>query len=120
MNELFLFFFVCDMFMYELLLPLCRDNFLILQAFMGVLAYYLLPSLRELPKWDMRGVPVVILLHVLVSEPLFYWAHIFFHKSDYFYKHYHSVHHSSVVTQSYTGPCTHSHLFWLLINDEIN
>ena len=108
------------MIVYEFLLLFCRDNFLILQAFMGALACYMLPGLRELPKWDMRGVPVVISLHVLVSEPLFYWAHRFFHKSDYFYKHYHSAHHSSVVTQSFTGLCTNSLLTFMfaLINNE--
>ncbi|ONK81933.1 uncharacterized protein A4U43_C01F34410 [Asparagus officinalis] len=79
------------------------DNFLILQAFMGALFCYLVPNISELPVWDLRGAPVVMMLHVLVSEPGFYLAHRYFHGSHHFFKNYHSHHHSSRVPMSFTA-----------------
>ncbi|KAG1327517.1 hypothetical protein COCNU_01G014510 [Cocos nucifera] len=58
------------------------DNFLILQALIGAMAFCFVPSLRDLPFWDLRGCIVALLFHVGVSEPLFYWVH-----------RYHSLHH---------------------------
>ncbi|KAJ6803967.1 protein ECERIFERUM 3-like [Iris pallida] len=79
------------------------DNFLILQAYVGAAAYCLFPSLlRGLPLWDPRGLAAAAVVHVAVSEPLFYWAHRLFHKGHLF-DHYHSLHHSSKVLQSFTA-----------------
>ncbi|ONK69677.1 uncharacterized protein A4U43_C05F25570 [Asparagus officinalis] len=79
------------------------DNFLILQAFMAALACYMIPNSRGLPIWDFRGPPIVMILHVLVSEPLFYWAHRFIHGSGYLFQNYHSIHHSSRVPMGFTA-----------------
>nr|WDA53437.1 very-long-chain aldehyde decarbonylase eceriferum 3 [Erycina pusilla] len=78
------------------------DNFLIPQAFIGAMAVYLFPSLREIPLWDFKGFIFALLLHVGVSEPLFYCAHRAFHSGN-LLKHYHSVHHSSPVPSSFTA-----------------
>ncbi|XP_072985018.1 very-long-chain aldehyde decarbonylase GL1-1-like [Typha latifolia] len=78
------------------------DNFLILQCYIGALAFYGFPSLRDLPKWELIGAGIALLLHVAVSEPLFYWVHRAFHRGQLFSL-YHSIHHSSRVTQSFTA-----------------
>lgn len=79
-----------------------RDNFLILQTLLGSMVLYAAPSLEELPLLQLKGCIVALLLHVGVSEPLFYVAHRCFHRG-YLYAHYHSIHHSSPVPQSLTG-----------------
>ncbi|XP_064948514.1 very-long-chain aldehyde decarbonylase GL1-2-like [Musa acuminata AAA Group] len=78
------------------------DNFLILQALLGSMVLYAAPSLEELPLLQLKGCIVALLLHVGVSEPLFYVAHRCFHRG-YLYAHYHSIHHSSPVPQSLTA-----------------
>ncbi|KAJ6849727.1 protein ECERIFERUM 3-like [Iris pallida] len=79
------------------------DHFLILQAFVGATVFFLFPSLLHgLPLWDLRGLMVAMVVHVGVSEPLFYWAHRLFHKG-YLFEHYHSLHHSSKVLQCFTA-----------------
>ncbi|ONK70507.1 uncharacterized protein A4U43_C05F34420 [Asparagus officinalis] len=78
------------------------DNFLILQVFMGAALFYMFPSLINLPIWDFRGLIMAALLHVSVSEPLFYCAHRLLHRGPLFEK-YHSTHHSSKVLQSFTA-----------------
>ncbi|XP_008804902.2 very-long-chain aldehyde decarbonylase GL1-1-like [Phoenix dactylifera] len=78
------------------------DNFLILQSFIGALVYYSFLPIRNLPLWDPRGAIVALLLHVGVSEPLFYWVHRAFH-TGYLFSHYHSFHHSIPVPQSFTA-----------------
>ncbi|KAJ7955715.1 protein ECERIFERUM 3 [Quillaja saponaria] len=78
------------------------DNFLILQAVIASIACYMFPFLENLPLWSTRGVIAALILHVCVSEPLYYWVHRKFH-GDYLFAHYHSLHHSSPVPQSFTA-----------------
>lgn len=77
---------------------------MVVQAVIISLGLYKLPAaLRdEIPVWDTRGLIAVIILHILVSEPLYYLLHRCFHGS-YLYSHSHSVHHSSPVPQPFTG-----------------
>ncbi|KAE8691335.1 Protein ECERIFERUM 3 [Hibiscus syriacus] len=79
------------------------DNFIILQALLASLVCLMLSSMVELiPVWNPKGFITLLLVHVMISEPLFYWAHRFFHES-YLFTHYHSLHHSSSVLHPYTG-----------------
>ncbi|XP_077216204.1 very-long-chain aldehyde decarbonylase CER3-like [Tasmannia lanceolata] len=78
------------------------DNFLILQALMAALACYSFPILGNLPLWNWRGCIFALLLHVGISEPLYYWIHKRLHEG-YLFTHYHSLHHSSAVPQAYTA-----------------
>ncbi|XP_020578577.1 protein ECERIFERUM 3-like isoform X2 [Phalaenopsis equestris] len=78
------------------------DNFFIPQAFMSALAFYLFPSLRMLPVWEPKGLLIALVLHVGLSEPLFYFAHRAFH-SGLLFNHYHSLHHSSPVPSTFTA-----------------
>lgn len=78
------------------------DNFILLQAAMATFIFYALPSLANLPKWNTTGFIVAILLHVAVSEPLYYFLHKWLHGS-YLFTHYHSLHHSSTVPQPFTA-----------------
>ncbi|KAK9141435.1 hypothetical protein Syun_010835 [Stephania yunnanensis] len=98
------------------------DNFIILQALIASMGCYFFPGkLGELlPLWgDPRGYLCALLLHVAVSEPLYYWIHRYLlHCDDSpLYRHYHRVHHSSAVPQSYTaGHATPlEHLIWTAI-----
>ena len=79
-----------------------RDNFLILQALIGSMAFYMFPFLQNLPPWNTMGVIAALILHVVISEPLFYWLHRKFHE-EHLFNHYHSLHHSSPVPESFTG-----------------
>ncbi|OVA06905.1 Fatty acid hydroxylase [Macleaya cordata] len=81
------------------------DNFIILQALMASMACYSFPFLaNNLPLWSSSvGFIYVVLLHIGISEPLYYCLHRFLHSSDYFFTHYHSLHHNSSVTQTYTA-----------------
>ncbi|OIV99830.1 hypothetical protein TanjilG_26168 [Lupinus angustifolius] len=78
------------------------DNFLILQALVASMAYYMFPFLQHLALWNLKGVIVALMLHVGVSEPLYYWVHRKFH-GDYLFTHYHSLHHSSPVPAALTA-----------------
>ncbi|KAI9117282.1 hypothetical protein K1719_011448 [Acacia pycnantha] len=78
------------------------DNFLILQTFIAAMAGYYFPFLHDLPLFNFKGLLVAMLLHVGISEPLFYWLHRKFHEG-YLFHHYHSLHHSASVTQSVTA-----------------
>ncbi|XVF34313.1 hypothetical protein REPUB_Repub18cG0049000 [Reevesia pubescens] len=78
------------------------DNFLILQALLASMACLIFPSLDSLPLWNANGFITLLLLHVTISEPLYYWAHRFFHES-YLFTHYHSLHHSSSVPHPFTA-----------------
>ncbi|KAI0504696.1 hypothetical protein KFK09_015649 [Dendrobium nobile] len=78
------------------------DNFFIPQAFIAVLAFYFFPSLRKLPVWDIWGLFIALVLHVGVSEPLFYCTHRAFHSGRLF-NYYHSLHHSSPVPSTFTA-----------------
>jgi sterol desaturase/sphingolipid hydroxylase (fatty acid hydroxylase superfamily) len=81
---------------------LFRDNFLILECMIGAMAFFIFPSLRQLPLWNLTGVPIAILLHIAISEPLYYWAHRGFHRGSLF-SNYHYLHHSIRVPQPCTG-----------------
>ncbi|KAK3435527.1 very-long-chain aldehyde decarbonylase CER3 [Eucalyptus grandis] len=78
------------------------DNFLILQAFVASMAYYIFPILADLPLWNARGLITVLMLHIGASEPLYYWVHRHFH-GKYLFTNYHSLHHESAVPQSFTA-----------------
>ncbi|KAJ3704791.1 hypothetical protein LUZ61_008496 [Rhynchospora tenuis] len=78
------------------------DNFFILQCMIGALAFCIFPFLRQLPFWDMTGIGLALLLHVLISEPLYYWAHRQFHKG-YLFSNYHYLHHSIRIPQAFTA-----------------
>ncbi|XP_027367642.1 very-long-chain aldehyde decarbonylase CER3-like isoform X1 [Abrus precatorius] len=92
------------------------DNFLILQAIIGSMAYYMFPSLQNLRLWNTKGLIVALMLHVGISEPLYYWVHRKFH-GPYLFTNYHSLHHSAPVPQSLTaGNATVlEHLFLTLV-----
>lgn len=78
------------------------DNFVILQALIASLAIYSFPNgFASLPIWETKGLVVIVALHVLVSEPLYYWVHRFLH-GNYLFTPYHSFHHSSTVPQPVT------------------
>ncbi|RRT85315.1 hypothetical protein B296_00003672 [Ensete ventricosum] len=78
------------------------DNFLILHCMIGAVACLIFPSLQSLPRWDLRGLFIALLLHVVFSEPVFYCMHRVLHR-PHLYKNYHALHHSSQVPQSFTG-----------------
>lgn len=70
---------------------------------MASLGMYMFPVLTNLlPVWDTRGFIAVMILHMAVSEPLYYYLHKCFH-GNYLFNHYHSLHHSSPVPQPFTG-----------------
>ncbi|KAJ4958224.1 hypothetical protein NE237_025335 [Protea cynaroides] len=78
------------------------DNFIILHAFLASLACYCFPFLTNLPVWNTRGCIYALVLHICVSEPLYYVIHRCFH-SDSLFTHYHSFHHGSPVPHPYTA-----------------
>ncbi|KAM7267728.1 hypothetical protein ACFE04_009894 [Oxalis oulophora] len=78
------------------------ENFITLQALIGGMVCYIFPYFENLPLWNINGVIAILLLHVLVSEPLYYWAHRQFHKEP-FFSNYHSLHHSSPVLNPLTA-----------------
>ncbi|GMI94705.1 FACELESS POLLEN 1, ECERIFERUM 3 [Hibiscus trionum] len=78
------------------------DNFILLQALLASMACLIFPSLDCLPLWNPKGFVTLLLLHVAVSEPLYYWAHRFLHGS-YLFTHYHFLHHSSPVPHPFTA-----------------
>ncbi|ONH95085.1 hypothetical protein PRUPE_7G050800 [Prunus persica] len=51
-------------------------------------------NLQNLPLWNTIGFISTLVLHVGVSEPLYYWMHRRFH-GNYFFENYHSLHRSS-------------------------
>lgn len=79
-----------------------RDNFILLHGIMGSLGFYMLQDQINLPIWDLRGFLAIIILHITISEPLYYFLHKCFH-GKYLFNNYHSLHHSSPVPQPYTG-----------------
>ncbi|OIS97283.1 protein eceriferum 3 [Nicotiana attenuata] len=78
------------------------DNFILLHGIMGSLVFYMLKDLINLPLWDFKGFLAVAILHIAISEPLYYFLHKRFHGS-YLFNHYHSLHHSSPVLQPFTA-----------------
>ncbi|KAL8208681.1 hypothetical protein R6Q57_008093 [Mikania cordata] len=78
------------------------DNFVILQALIASLSVYMFPhKFASLPVWETRGVVAIVVIHVFVSEPIYYWVHRFLH-GNYLFAPYHSFHHSSAVPQPVT------------------
>ncbi|XVF47808.1 hypothetical protein PTKIN_Ptkin03bG0140700 [Pterospermum kingtungense] len=78
------------------------DNFIILQALLASMACLTFQSLDALPLWNPKGFITLLILHITISEPLYYWAHRSFHES-YLFTHYHSLHHSSPVLHPFTA-----------------
>ena len=66
------------------------------------MGFYIFPFLADMPVWNTGGMIAALILHIGVSEPLYYWIHRQFHGS-YLFSRYHSLHHASRVTQSFTG-----------------
>ncbi|CAA3030940.1 ECERIFERUM 3-like isoform X2 [Olea europaea subsp. europaea] len=78
------------------------DNFLILQAIVASFSYLSFPSLSNLPIWDIKGIVSCLILHILISEPLYYWLHRLLH-SKHLFPRYHWLHHSSKVLHPFTA-----------------
>ncbi|KAG9142481.1 hypothetical protein Leryth_026191 [Lithospermum erythrorhizon] len=78
------------------------DNFLILQTMLASLAYLSFPFLSNLPIWNIRGCICCIVLHMAVSEPLYYWLHRSLHSPNLFQQ-YHWLYHSSKVPHPFTA-----------------
>ncbi|CAO2841702.1 unnamed protein product [Amaranthus hypochondriacus] len=81
------------------------DNFIILEAFVGGLMLYIFPSLSNNGKMalDQSGLISVVLIHVVVSEPLYYAMHRLFHYHPKLFNSYHSLHHLSPVLHPFTA-----------------
>ncbi|KAL9683313.1 hypothetical protein QQ045_015133 [Rhodiola kirilowii] len=79
------------------------DNYLILQVTFGVLAYYMFPFMVDLPLWSFESLLAVLCLHILISEPLFYWSHRLLHGNKFLFSNYHSLHHSFPVPHPQTS-----------------
>ncbi|CAM9001912.1 unnamed protein product [Rhodiola kirilowii] len=79
------------------------DNYLILQVTFGFIAYYIFPFMVDLPLWSFGSLLAVLVLHISVSEPLFYWAHRLLHENKFLFSNYHSLHHSSPVPHPQTA-----------------
>lgn len=95
---------------------LFRDNFILLQAAIASMGYYVFPSSERLPQWNTKGFIAVLILHVAVSEPLYYVLHRQFHKNQYLFTHYHSLHHSSPVPQIPTGTIIYNFVIYFILN----
>ncbi|CAA2961447.1 ECERIFERUM 3 [Olea europaea subsp. europaea] len=93
------------------------DNFILLQAIVAALGLSMFSDPETLGVWNKKGIIVVLMLHVAVSEPLYYYIHKCFHENKYLFTHYHAVHHSSPVPQVYTaGHATFlEHLFLTIV-----
>ncbi|KAJ8500047.1 hypothetical protein OPV22_010599 [Ensete ventricosum] len=78
------------------------DNFLILQALLGSIISHHAPPLEDLPILGLKGCIIALLLHVGVSEPVFYLANRCFHGGSLF-THYHSIQHASPVPTPMTA-----------------
>lgn len=80
------------------------DNFIIFQAFTGGIMCCMLPSLTNYGTiWDTKGLIAALVLHMLVSEPLYYWIHRLLHSNTHLFNAYHSGHHASPVPQPFTA-----------------
>ncbi|KAL7093199.1 hypothetical protein ACP275_11G028200 [Erythranthe tilingii] len=78
------------------------DNFILLQAIVASLMLYMFPTSGKIELLNKNGITEALVLHIAISEPLFYTIHKFFH-GNYLFTNYHSLHHSSPVPQAYTG-----------------
>lgn len=79
----------------------CRDDQILFNGILYYLGSYTLNGASYLPFWRTDGVVMMIFLHALVVEFLYYWLHRAFHH-HYLYSRYHSHHHSSIVTEPIT------------------
>ncbi|CAI0427709.1 unnamed protein product, partial [Linum tenue] len=77
------------------------DNFLVFQSLIGFLACSM-SSMGSLPIWNTKGLLWILVLHVGISEPVYYCVHRLFHTGSWF-TNYHSINHSSPVLHPYTG-----------------
>ncbi|KAI3512743.1 hypothetical protein L1887_20062 [Cichorium endivia] len=78
------------------------DNFILLEAFAASMILLMNPSMANLPVWKTTGIISCLILHIGLSEPLYYWLHKLLH-SPYFFKQYHWLHHSSKVNHPFTA-----------------
>lgn len=102
--SIYLYTFILGIFIYCFLKNIlwCRDDHVILQAFLATVAHVCFPGFRHLPLWDSRGIVTMALLHMGPTEFLYYWLHRLMHKG-YFYRKYHSLHHASVHPEPSTS-----------------
>ena len=84
---------------------------MILQALSAFIGCFIFPSLQNLPLWNLKGLITVIILHVGVSEPLYYFVHRFLHRVDFLFQNYHSLHHSSPVPHPFTGKYIYIYIY---------
>ena len=70
-------------------------------AFLSFL-HYCYPVFRDMPAFTARSFVFGALIHMLLSESVYYAFHRLLHV-PFFYKHFHSFHHGSVVTEPATG-----------------
>lgn len=78
------------------------DNFLLLQAIVASFAYMSLPSLANLPTWELKGFIWSLALHIIISEPLYYVVHRLSHSPNLFQL-YHWLHHDSKIPHPFTA-----------------
>ncbi|GKV22300.1 hypothetical protein SLEP1_g32182 [Rubroshorea leprosula] len=78
------------------------DNFILLQALIASMVCSIFLPFHDIPVWNTEGLLLLPLLHVTISEPLFYWVHRCLH-GNYFFTRYHSLHHSSPVLHPFTA-----------------
>ncbi|KAF8013894.1 hypothetical protein BT93_I1682 [Corymbia citriodora subsp. variegata] len=72
------------------------------QILLNGIAFYgglmTIPQASHLPLWKTDGVIIIVMMHALVVEFLYYWLHRALHH-HFLYSRYHSHHHSSIVTE---------------------
>ncbi|MCO5570047.1 hypothetical protein L7F22_023761 [Adiantum nelumboides] len=81
------------------------DNHVILQALVAAISVKLwAPDLMgSLPLLNLKGVPLLLLLHVGPAELLYYCIHRAFHRKQSLYKDYHYLHHLSTRPEPSTA-----------------
>ncbi|CAN8253124.1 unnamed protein product [Cochlearia groenlandica] len=81
------------------------DNYILMQAIIAsVICYMSTPlMMNNLPLWNTKGLITLIVLHVIFTEPLYYFLHKTLHSNNYIFTKYHSFHHSSQVPHPMTA-----------------
>lgn len=80
------------------------DNYIILQALLATAAQTWAPSMiAGLPLVNLKGLLLLLILHMGPSEFLYYRIHRSFHKVEYLYNSYHHLHHASTRPEPSTA-----------------
>lgn len=89
-----------------------RDDQILLASILFCIGHMVFPGRTQLPLWRTDGITITLLLHAGPVEFLDYWFHRALHH-HFLYSRYHSLHHSSIVTEPISGIClsiyTHYH-----------